>query len=243
MSGPGWFQNPGLASASGTVTAKGAATDPTFDAVKTATGALGNVTTGLGMLNTASHLGGGSVASSLEAADKSPLGRVLGPLGTVLNIQQMANAGNDISKDVNREGWGQAYHDPELYSHMGSMQSGLSHLVLPELGAPGKILDLGLSGVEVGLNTAGSLAGQAFGDKAKFTSDSVAGGILRKTYGDQSPGEAERQLIRNVAGDNPVANAAGTAADVATNLFLSPVTSITSAGAVAADEVSKIFDW
>jgi hypothetical protein len=227
----------------GTVTAKGAVTDPGFDFAKTATSVLGQATTGLGVLNTASQLGGRSISGAVEAADKTPLGRVLGPLGTVLSVQQMANAGTDISHDVNREGWGQAYHDPEFYSHMGSMQSGLSHLVLPEMGVPGKLLDLGLSGVEAGLNQAGSWAGNTFGEKAKFSSDSVAGGILRKTWGDQSPGEAERQLVRQVAGDNPIANAVGTAADVGMNAFLSPVTSITSAGAVAAEEVAKMFDW
>jgi hypothetical protein len=65
----------------------------------------------------------------------------------------------------------------------------------------------------------GYLAGKAFGkDAGAFSADSVAGGLIRGTFGDQSPGELARQGVGSLLGHGTAANIVGGVADVGVNL-------------------------
>jgi hypothetical protein len=145
-------------------------------------------------------------------------------LGGVTALGNGVLAANDIAK----EGWdnghgGGAYHDQTFYNHAGGTALGAAHAVLPWLGPYGAAADLALTGGEMAANYGGKAAGWAFGDKAKFNAESVAGGLIRGTFGDQSAGEQVRQGVGNVFGHGGVANAVGWGADIATNAALLPM--------------------
>jgi hypothetical protein len=135
-----------------------------------------------------------------------------------------------------------AYHDPHVYER--TVGAGLygAHKVLPGLGLPGMMADGAIREGEAVTNGAGNAAGWAFGDKAKFSTESVGGGLLRGMVGDQSAGEQARQAVGHVFGHGTAANALGGAADVATNVALAPVNLATTVGRGIYNEGAGIVD-
>jgi hypothetical protein len=153
--------------------------------------------------------------------------KALGPLGSIMGGIQAGTDGVLAANDIAKEGWdngkgGGAYHDQKFYNHVGGSALGAAHAVLPWLGPYGAAADLALTGGELAANYGGKAAGWAFGDKAKFSADSVAGGLIRGTFGDQSAGEQVRQGVGNVLGHGTAANVVGWGADVATNAAMFP---------------------
>lgn len=182
--------------------------------------------------------GGGFLGGASKAM--GPIGQGLGAISAVTNGVELAN---DIKKEGFDDGHGGgAYHDANAYNHAGGAALGAAHAILPFLGPYGKAADLGLSVGEMGANYGGKAAGWAFGDQAKFSADSVAGGLIRGTFGDQSMGEQVRQGIGNTFGHGGVANAVGWGADVLTNsaMFMPQLGSTIGKGIV--NEGSAIWD-
>jgi hypothetical protein len=164
----------------------------------------------------------GSEAAEAGGGFLGGASKVMGPLGVGMGAFSAARNGVEMANDISKEGWdngkgGGAYHDANFYNHAGGAALGAAHTILPFLGPYGKAADLGLSVGELGANYGGKAAGWAFGDQAKFSADSVAGGLIRGTFGDQSLGEQARQGIGNVFGHGTAANIAGWGADIATN--------------------------
>jgi len=131
----------------------------------------------------------------------------------------VALAGNDIRK----EGFKGAYHDQEFYNHLGAAGLAGAHLALPAMGPYGEMADLALTGGEMAAEYGGKASKWAFGDKAEFSPDGIAGGLIRGTFGDKSLGEKARQGVGSVFGHGTAANIAGGVADVAVNTAMLPV--------------------
>lgn len=154
--------------------------------------------------------------------------KALGPISSVLGGVQMVGNGLLAANDISRDGWedghgGGAYHNQEFYNHVGGAALGGAHAVLPWLGPYGAAADLALTGVEFGLNKGGEASQWAFGRDAGFSAESVAGGLIRGTMGDQSWGDSVRHGITDTFGDGAVASTLGWGAQVATNAATLPL--------------------
>lgn len=162
-------------------------------------------------------------------------GKALGPIGSVLGGVQAVGNGLLAANDISREGWddghgGGAYHSQEFYNHTGGAALGTAHAILPWLGPYGAAADLALTGGEFVANQAGRASQWAFGENAGFSADSLAGGLIRGTYGDQSLGEGVRQSIGDTFGHGTAANIAGWGASVLTNTAAMPANLAMTAG-------------
>ncbi len=177
-----------------------------------------------------------------EAAEGTGLGKALGPIGVGMGAISAVSNGVELANDIKKDGLAGAYHDQEAYNHLGGATPGAAHTILPFLGPYGKAADFGLSVGEAGANLGGKAAGWAFGDDAKFSADSVAGGLIRGTFGDQSMGEGVRQSIGNTFGHGGVANAVGWGADVLTNTAMMPANLGMTVGRGLWNEGSAVVD-
>jgi hypothetical protein len=169
-------------------------------------------------------------------------GKALGPIGMGLSAASAIGNGVQLANDISSEGFSNAYHDSKAYNHAGGMALGAAHTILPMLGPYGEAANLALTGGELLANGAGAASGWAFGDKAKFNADSVAGGLIRGTFGDQSMGEQVRQGVGSVFGHGGVANAVGWGADIATNAAMLPVNLGMTVGRGAVDFGKTVFN-
>jgi hypothetical protein len=195
---------------------------------------LGAVGTAIAGANAYSHIapfGGtlfdaftnGSEALGSGESVLGSAGKALGPLGQVLGGVSAVGHGVQVANDISREGAAAAYHDPEAYTHAGGAALGAAHALLPFAGPYGEAANLALTGGELAADATGALAGKAFGKDAGFSADSVAGGLIRGTFGDQSPGEKARQGVGSIFGHGTAANIAGGVADVGVNLAALPM--------------------
>jgi hypothetical protein len=213
---------------------------------KFAGGGIGDTASALWQ-NKSALWGAGSTAAEEGHGFLGGASKALGPIGQAMGAVNAVTGGIEVANDIKKEGFddghgGGAYHDANAYNHAGGAALGAAHAILPMLGPYGKAADLGLSVGEVGAKYGGQAAGWAFGDQAKFSADSVAGGLIRGTFGDQSMGEQVRQGIGNTFGHGGVANAVGWGADVLTNSAMLPQQLGTTIGKGIWNEGSAIVD-
>jgi hypothetical protein len=202
---------------------------------------LGAVGTAISGANAYSHIApfGGTLfdaftngSHALEEGESvlGGAGKALGPLGQVFGGVSAVGHGVQVANDISREGAAAAYHDPEAYTHAGGAALGAAHALLPFAGPYGEAANLALTGGELAADAGGALAGKAFGKDAGFSADSVAGGLIRGTFGDQSPGEQARQGVGNLLGHGTAANILGGAADIGVNVANLPGSLATTVG-------------
>jgi hypothetical protein len=135
-----------------------------------------------------------------------------------------------------------AYHDPHVYQRTVGAGLDVAHKVLPYAGVPGLMADGAIRTADAATNGAGNAAGWAFGDQAKFSTESVGGGLLRGMVGDQSLGEQSRQAVTSVLGHGTAANVIGAGADVATNIAAAPVNLAATVGKGIYNEGAAVVD-
>jgi len=184
----------------------------------------------------------GSEAAEAGHGILGPASKLMGPIGQVMGGVQAVADGAMVANDFSKKGFDGAYHDSNTYNHAGGAALGAAHAILPALGPYGMAADAALAGGEMAANLGGKAAGWAFGDGAKFNADSVAGGLIRGTFGDQSLGEKARQGIGNTFGHGTAANIAGWGADLAINSATLPMQLGTTVGRGIWNEGSAIVD-
>jgi hypothetical protein len=135
-----------------------------------------------------------------------------------------------------------AYHDPKVYDRTVGAGLYSAHSILPKLGLEGLAADGALRAGEAATNGAGNAAGWAFGDKAKFSTETVGGGLIRGMFGDQSAGESVRQGVGHMFGHGTTANVVGAGAEVVANLAMAPVNLASTVGRGIASEGAGIVD-
>jgi hypothetical protein len=205
------------------------------------------------VLNTAKVLGEEAPAGMelFEGASKlaeegggimGDIGGVLGPAGQIAAGVSGVMNGVALGQDIAHEGWENAYHDSEAYNHAGGALLGAAGAVLPFLGPYGEAANLALGAGEIAADAGGAAAGWAFGDDAKFSADSVAGGLVRGMAGDQSIGDSVRTGITDVFGDNAVTEGIGGAAQIATNVLMAPENLALAAGRGILNEGEAVVD-
>ncbi len=171
------------------------------------------------------------------------LGKALPGIGTALSVASTGISALQMANDVKRDGgFANAYHDQEFYNHAGGTALGAAHTILPYIPVYGESANLALTAGELTADAGGWAAKGLFGDKAGFNAESVAGGLVRGMYGDQSLGEQARQGVTGLLGHGALGNGVGIAADVLTNSAAMPVNLAMTVGRGVWNEGGAIVD-
>src|SRR5262249_30791720 len=117
-----------------------------------------------------------------------------------------------------------------------------AHAILPFFGPYGEVANLALTGAELGTDALGKGAGWAFGKEAGFSAESVAGGLLRGTIGDQSLGWRAGGAVEDLLGGGTGAHIAGAVTAGLTNAAALPLNIGMAAGRGIWNEGTAIFD-
>jgi hypothetical protein len=168
------------------------------------------------------------IAEKVGGETMEKVSGALGPVGIGISALGALNEGRKVVQTIAEDG-PNAIHDPRFYNAEAGVMSNSVHGLLgiggmiPSPAAPFiKGADALLSATELATDGAGALMGLAFGDKARFDSNSVEGALLRGTMGDKSLGDKTGNWVANQLGPGVGSALAATGVNMLTNMVATP---------------------